>query len=154
MNARSNRNYSFDRYSKRFLEFLKQKNLRNTYERESILLSIYELEPHFTIDSLKQYLRQNKYHISKSTLYNTLILFVEAGLIAKHHFPTQTTPLYEKLYAEKTDNHIYIEETQTIIEFSDKRIEKIIKNIEKKYKISPTRHSFIIYCDNKQEKDR
>ena len=152
MDAYLNPDCTFDEYLACFLAFLKQRNLRITHERSVILNSIYESEKYFTVDSLRERLRQKKQYLSKTTLYGTLYLLVEAKFITKHHFSNQAMPQYEKLYANNAHSHIYITDTQTIIEFSDNRIEEIIKDIAKKHNISPTQYSFIVYCDGGEEK--
>jgi len=147
MDTHLNSDSTFDEYLDCFLTFLKQRNLRGTHERTVILKSVYESEKYFTIDSLNEHLRQKKQYLSKGTLYATLNLLVEAELVVKHYLPNQAIPQYEKLFANNSHCHIYMEDTQTIIGFSDSRIEKIIKNIAKKHNISPTRYSFVVYCD-------
>jgi len=152
MDAYLNSDCTFDEYLACFLTFLKQRNLRGTHERTVILKSVYESEKYFTIDSLMECLRQKKQYLSKTTLYGTLYLLLEAKFITKHHFFSSQSTQYEKLSSNETHNHIYMEDTKTIIEFSDSRIEEIIQDIGNQHNISPLRHSFIIYCDSKQEK--
>ncbi len=152
MEADLNFNYTFDEYVNHFHVFLEEHNLRKTYERNIILHTIYEFEEHFTIDLLQEHLKYKKYHVSRTTLYKTLNLLIDAGLIIKHHFPSQATPQYEKSHITGTHNHIYMEDTNIVMEFSDSRIEEIIKSIESKYNVSAIRHSFIVYCTNKEGK--
>jgi Fur family ferric uptake transcriptional regulator len=143
-----NTDYTFDEYLKLLRIFLRKNKMRNTYERVVILRSVYEQQTHFTIDSLKEYLREKKHYVSETTLYLTLKLLTDIGLVIKHHFSAQSVPQYEKFYTNRTHNHIYMEDTQTVIEFSDSRIEVIIKDMEEKYNMYSTKHSFIIYCNN------
>lgn len=143
-------NYTFDNYLESFHLFLEQKKLRKTYERNLIAQTIYESQSHFTFLSLMEKLHHQKHYISKATLYKTLTMLINAGLVNKHNFSVNAKPQYEKVYIGN-HNHIYMEETSKIIEFSDSRIEEIIKSIEKEYGVVSTRHSFIIYCNAKKE---
>ena len=147
MKAKAKPDYTFDEYLERFLAFLSQRKLRNTHERNMILHSVYDSETHFTVDSLKENLHQKKYFVAKTTLYSTLNLLIEADLIIKHYFSSQTLPQYEKLLANGTHNHIYMEDTQQVIDFSDPRIDEIIKDIERIHNVSSMRHSFVVYCE-------
>jgi Fur family ferric uptake transcriptional regulator len=147
MSAFPKPDYTFDEYLDCFLAFLQQKKLKGTYERGYILFAVYELEPHFTMAILEERVRQYKYRISKATLYHTLELLMEAGLLMKHYFSNQAQPQYEKLYNNKTHAHLCLNKAQKVIDFSDSRIDEIIKDIGKQYNVSPTRYSFVVYCE-------
>ena len=149
MGSQLSHNYTFDEYLECFLEFLEQQKLRKTHERNMVLHSVYDMKTHFTVDVLEKNLHKKKYYVTKTTLYRTLNLLIEAGLLVKHYFSNQTLPQYEKLYAKGTHNHIYMEETRQIIEFSDNRIEQIIKDIEKTHNVSSHKHFFVLYCRKK-----
>jgi Fur family ferric uptake transcriptional regulator len=143
-------NYSFEDYLSRFLLYLDQHNLRNTYERNLILHTIYHHDGHFTINFLLNYFKRKKQFISKTTLYKTIRLFIDAGLIIEHHLAHET-PEYEKFRLDATHNHIHIKNTNTIVEFSDNRIAEIIKSAEETYNLTALRHSFVIYCEDKDD---
>jgi Fur family ferric uptake transcriptional regulator len=141
--------YTFEEYMDYFNSFLEKRNLRKTYERNVILRTVYNFEEHFTLETLLQKLQKTKEHICATTLYTTLNLFVEAGLVIKHHFPSQP-PQYEKSCNIRSHNHLYMEDTNEIIEFSDNKLLEIIKNTEDKYKVKATRYSLTIYCRNRE----
>jgi Fur family ferric uptake transcriptional regulator len=67
-----------------FSSYLTEKNLRKTEERYTILDKICTFARHFDIDMLDQKLKETKFHVSKSTLYNTLEVLIDAGLIIRH----------------------------------------------------------------------
>ena len=138
-------NYTFSEYSDSFGTFLKQRGSRYTHEKNIILHSVYEQDKSFTVDSLRKHLYRKNRYVSESTVYNTLNLLVESRLVLKHQFTSQEIPQYEKFNIDRTHNYIYIEDTQTVIEFSDSRVEEIINDMAKKYNVSPLRHSFVIY---------
>ena len=66
--------------------YLLAKGFRNTPERYTILEEIYNMEHHFNVDDLYLLMMQKKYHVSKATIYNTIEIFLDAGLILKHQF--------------------------------------------------------------------
>ena len=84
-------------------QYLKDKGLRNTPERYTILEEIYNYDEHFNVDDLYLLMLQRKYHISKATIYNTIEVFLDAGLIRKHQFGEGST--YEKSYFDKQHDH-------------------------------------------------
>ena len=52
--------------------YLKEKGLRNTPERYTILEEIYNYDKHFNVDDLYLLMLQKKYHISKAPMKNPI----------------------------------------------------------------------------------
>jgi len=71
---------------KKFNEFLDIKGLRKTSERSAIISRIASVPNHFTIDQLQQMMDETSFHVSRATLYNTVELMLEAGLLRRHVF--------------------------------------------------------------------
>ncbi len=90
--------------------YLLEKGFRNTPERYTILEEIYNMDHHFNVDDLYLLMMQKKYHVSKATIYNTIEIFLDAGLIRKHQFgeKTLTSSSYEKSYFDKQHDHLVI----------------------------------------------
>ena len=140
-------------------QYLMDKGFRNTPERYTILEEIYNMEHHFNVDDLYLLIMQKKYHVSKATIYNTIEIFLDAGLIRKHQFGEKTlsTSSYEKSYFDKQHDHlvIYKEDSdkiiEEIIEFCDPRIQGIKDSIEKAFGVSIDTHSLYFYGHKKSE---
>lgn len=88
---------------KRFTSFLQSRRLRKTPERFEILRCCEEYEGHFDADILYNLLETKGYHVSKATIYNTLELLSDAGIIRKLLFDTHQAR-YER--AEATHSHL------------------------------------------------
>ena len=80
-----------------FTNFLNHHNHRKTPERFSILNEIYSIDGHFDIDSLYEKMNKKNYRVSRATLYNTIELLLESGLVRKHQFGDSFSQ-YEKCY--------------------------------------------------------
>ena len=78
-----------------FFEFLQERGLRQTPERQCILRRVYAMNGPFTADTLLENLRSSDSRLSRATVYNTLDLLVESGLVKKHQFG-QNTSHYEQ----------------------------------------------------------
>ena len=64
-----------------FRSFVSLKGLRNTPEREEIIIEIFASSNHFDVDELYLRLRGTGSKISKASIYRNLPLIRECGLI-------------------------------------------------------------------------
>lgn len=83
---------------KKFTAFLEKNNLRKTPERFAIFNCILKINNLFTIDFLSQQMASSVYHVSRATLYNTIDLLTQCGIIRRHVFEGMQ-PQYERVTA-------------------------------------------------------
>ncbi len=132
-----------------FKQFLEEHNYRKTPERFSILEEIYTRQDHFNAEDLYDVMKQNKYRVSKATIYNTIELLLEAKLIRKHQFANEKLSYYEKSYFNKLHDHIVMMDTGEVIEFCDPRIQSIKDTLEEIFDIDIEKHSLYFYAKKK-----
>ena len=64
-----------------FIEYLKDRGLKYTYERRVLLEAVMRKDEHFEVEQLMIDLRQQGHRIAKATIYRTLPLLVNCGII-------------------------------------------------------------------------
>ena len=109
---------------KLFTAHLENKGLRKTGERYAILEEIYARSGHFDVDELYAGMKERGLQVSRATVYNTLDLLVEQGLVSKHQFGRNLAQ-YEKSYGYRQHDHVICTECHKVVEFCDPRIHGI-----------------------------
>ena len=117
------------------------KGVKLTDQRKIIAKIMSESKDHPDVDEL--YTRASKIDpkISIATVYRTVKLFEEAGILVKHDFKAG------KARYELNDDHNHLIDIKTgeIIEFVDEEIEKLQKKVAEKYGYTLVDHKLELY---------
>ena len=119
------------------------KGVKLTDQRKIIAKVMSNSEDHPDVNEL--YLRVSKFDskISIATVYRTVKLFEEAGIITKHDFKGGKAR-YEEV-SESHHDHLIDIKTGEIIEFVDEEIEKLQKKVAEKYGYTLVDHKLELY---------
>jgi len=134
-------------HTDKFKEYIFSKGLKFTPERKSILQRVFACHQHFDTETLYEKLRQKGGNISRATIYRTLPLLVESGLI-RETVRSKEKANYEHIYGHEHHGHMLCVKCGKVIEFRDNRMEKLQDAICKKYdfELKDQRISIKGYC--------
>ena len=131
----------------KFEEFLKSKESKYTSERKLVLKAVVSFHKHFNVDDLFERLSKKGDHLSRATIYRTIPLLLQSGLITEA-IRCQDKMSYENIFNEKPHDHLLCVECGKIIEFYNEKIEGLQNEVCKKYDFVPIKHRLGIkgYC--------
>ncbi len=138
-----------------FTCFLRQRGLSDTAGRRAIVDCIYGMEGHFDIYELDQRLRELGF-AHRATLYRTLKLLMEAGLIAKVRTDSHSRVAYEHTLGHSHHDHLVCDRCGEIVEFHDHGIESLQDGIASRYGFKLLHHNLTLtgICPSCQQTSR
>ena len=120
-----------------------EKGVRLTEQRKLVAKIMSDSEDHPDVDELHKRVNKIDPKISIATVYRTVKLFEEAGIVAKHDFKGNKAR-YEQAPEEHHDHLIDIH-TGEITEFVNEDIEKLQNEVAKKLGYKLVDHRLELY---------
>ena len=105
--------------------YLRRSGLRATPQRRAVLREVLRGGEHFDAEQLYDRLRERGKKVSLATVYRTLGLLTEAGLIREVLQGDGDRARYEAVYGHPHHDHMVCVECGRVIEFCDERIEQL-----------------------------
>ena len=119
------------------------KGVKLTDQRKIIAKVMSEANDHPNVDELYNRVSKIDPKISTATVYRTVKLFEESGILTKHEFKGGKAR-YEELN-ESHHDHLIDVKSGEIIEFVDQEIEKLQKKVAEKYGYDLVDHKLELY---------
>ena len=119
------------------------KGVKLTDQRKIIAKVMSEANDHPNVDELYNRVSKIDSKISIATVYRTVKLFEEYGILTKHEFKGGKAR-YEEL-SESHHDHLIDVKTGEIIEFVDQEIENLQKKVAEKYGYDLIDHKLELY---------
>src|SRR5438105_419682 len=125
-----------------FRKYLERRGLKLTSERRRLFDEIFERHEHLEADELLVRLRSKHQKISRATIYRTLELLVDSGIVGRVRIGGAGYR-YERLRAGDHHDHIICDHCGRVIEFFEPRIEALQDEVAQ-------RHGFVLLSHSHQ----
>ena len=114
-------------------KYLEEHNLRTTRERFALLEEIMQTNGHIDADSLFATLAKKGLKATRATVYNTLDLLVDSGLISRYRFG-ENISRFEKAFGRPRHDHLICLDCGDIIEFVNSKLDKLLIEVCEEHK--------------------
>jgi Fur family ferric uptake transcriptional regulator len=133
-------------------KFMAQKGLKSTRQRSLIVSAFFDQPGHVSVEELVGQVRRLDPRVSTATVYRTMKLLTDAGLVHARHFGDGQTR-YESAAGREHHDHLICTRCNTIVEFENDRIEALQHAVAKKHGFVVTDHKMELYglCKNSQQ---
>lgn len=122
-------------------QYIQKHKMRYTPEREAIVNEIFSRHDHFSAEELFQRLQQHNLPISRASVYRTIPMLMDAGLISRV-FTKNGQAFYEHIYGHEPHFHLrctkcgYIEEfVEPLLEDLPQRLSKSTRFVVHRYRL-------------------
>lgn len=143
---------AFEALRARLREHVVRNKLKSSTRRELILETLAELGRHVTAEELLRAVRARDPRIGAATVYRTLRVFQESGLVAERHFEGGATRF--ELVSDEHHDHLICTSCSMIIEFEDEAIERDQQRVAQAYGFLLREHRHELYgiCPSCQQR--
>ena len=126
----------------RFREFIRESGLKTTRQREDIAQWFFDNNGHMSADQIYRDVKSASPGIGFSTVYRTMKLLVESGLVHERHFGDGEA-LYENVSTHH--DHCICTKCGKIIEFENPQIEALQMSVAERFGFRLSSHKMELY---------
>jgi Fe2+ or Zn2+ uptake regulation protein len=112
-------------------ELLRKRGYRLTPQRYMILSVIQEAESHLSIEQIQERVQKRNPYVSLSTIYRTLELLRELGLVRENHLPGGS-PHYEAVEGQ-AHHHLVCRRCHTMIHLEESLLGNLNEQLQEQY---------------------
>ena len=128
-----------------FEKVFKEKGINMTSSRRALFQVLENSKNHLTVDEILNRARKKDKTLGLATVYRTLNMLCELGLIEKHEFPN-LEPAYEKVSGEARHHHHIIDMGDgAVTEFAADELDVILEKIAAAHGYKMLGHKIEIY---------
>jgi Fur family ferric uptake transcriptional regulator len=124
--------------------YLRGSGAKRTRQRERILEVLLGMAGHPTIEELVGQVRVSYPRVGKATVYRTVLLFEEAGILQRHRLAGPQVRLELVSPAAEHHDHLVCLRCGCVVEFSDAVIERRQAELAQRHGFCISSHSHVI----------
>ena len=124
--------------------FMNKRGLRSTEQRRLIIDKLFDATEHITIDGLLNEVRAIDPRVGYATVYRTLKMLAESGVVQEHKFGDGHTR-YELADSEHHHDHLICLDCGKITEFEEPAIEELQDRVATRYGFEVQAHKHELY---------
>jgi len=129
----------------RFVGFLRKRGMKVTQERLDVVRGIFDADGHFDAEDLLIRLRRQGERVSKATIYRTLPLLIESGLLRQAFLAGEKQTYYENTLGLKRHEHLICVSCGRVIEFTSGGLEAALREVADRHQFTPQRRRIEIF---------
>lgn len=133
----------------KFENFIRQRGMRRTSQRDVIVEAAFASDDHFTAEELLTKARRIDPKTSRATLYRTISLLVDCGLLREIDLGRDER-VYDPNFLDSPEhNHLICVDCGKVIEFEDENVALLVDCITRRLGFRPSSKSMRIEacCD-------
>lgn len=129
--------------------YVASKGLRQTSQRNDVVNEVFKNEEHFTVEELIDRLKGQGIKTSRATVYRTVKLLTEAGLLVEIELGDGVTTYDPNFIDSPTHNHLVCVDCGQVLEFEDAHLDLLNDCVSRRMGFKPVKKSLRIEacCD-------
>ena len=125
-------------------QYLAKAQLKQSRQRNFIVEEFLKLDAHVSAEDLYSSLKNTVHNPGLATVYRTLNLLKEAGLVDQKQF-ADGKAVFEVLDPHAHHDHLICTKCSKVLEFANEDIEVLQKQVAKRYGFRLTHHSLDLF---------
>jgi len=128
----------------RFRRWLRERHLPVTRQRDLVAQAVFSGGQHLSVDAIQRHLRDQGHKIGLATIYRSLDVLVDSGLVRQHDFG-EGFKRWEARQQGAQHGHLICARCSGVTEFSTERFERALPLVADEHGFLPQRHRVEIH---------
>ena len=128
----------------RFRRHLREHRQPITRQRDLVARVVLLSEDHLSVEAIRRLLKEQGERVGTATVYRTLDLLVQSGLVRAHEFG-EGFKRYEPMVGQEDHEHLICERCGSVIEFANERLERMLPVLADEHGFQHRRHRVEVY---------
>ena len=128
----------------RFTRYLRDRRLPVTSQRLMVAKAVFASAEHPSAETLRRELGRRGERVGTATVYRTLDLLVESGLVRQHDFGDGFRR-FEPVSGRAIHEHLICQRCGRVVEFTNDRLERMLEIIADEHAFLHRRHRVEVY---------